>query len=266
MVMRMTIKEIKAKGKKDDKIKFTAKVKNVYDAKELTPEQKAKAKYTFSRQNAIVEDGTDSIQVIISHKDKESEYKKDIIGKEIEVDGKITFWEGKMKIFGKLLFKIGEAPVSKDNSTIIKSATVSVLPAGIELRKISLGMAIEFWGSRIGHEKDEEGVIETADKFKAYLIEIDKIKKSSGRKKEQKEEKPKEEESKELEGTKSEEQVIKINNVPLIDEIMQLKEDHHLDAETFAVHCNKKDIKTLSIEELKALKVKLENLTEEIPF
>ena len=80
MVMKMTIKEIKAKGEKDDKIKFIAKVENVYDAKELTPEQKAKAKYTFSRQNAIVEDGTDNIQVIVSHKNKEAEYNKDIIG------------------------------------------------------------------------------------------------------------------------------------------------------------------------------------------
>lgn len=259
--MKMTIKEIKAKGEKDDKIKFTGKIENVYDAKDLTPEQKAKAKYTVSRQNVIVGDGTDSIQIIISHKKKELEYAQDIVGKEVEIDGKITLWEGKTKVFGKLNFKEGEAPISKDDSTIVKSTTVSVLPARVELRKISLGMAIEFWGSRIGHEKDEKGVIETADKFKAYIVGTEKKEKASGQKKKEKKEEPEK-----LEEAKSEEQVIEINNVPLINEIMQLKEDHHLDAETFAVHCDKKDIKTLSIEELKALKVKLENLTEEIPF
>jgi len=259
--MKMSIKELKAKGEKDDKIKFTGKVKNVYDAKDLTPEQRAKAKYTVSRQNVIVEDDTDNIQIIISHKKKELEYGKDIIGKEIEVDGKLTLWEGKVKVFGKLIFKEGEMPAKKDNSTIVRPATISVLPAGVELRKISLNMAIEFWGSRIGHEKDEDGIIKTADKFKTYLIGAEKKERVSGQKKKEKKEEPKK-----LEGAKSDEQVIKINNVPLINEIMQLKEDHHLDAETFAVHCNNKDIKTLSIEELKALKKKLENLTEEIPF
>ena len=254
--MKMTIKEIKAKGEKDDKIKFIAKVKNVYDGKEVD------LKYTKLRQNVMVEDESDSIKVIISHKEKKYEYTKDIIGKEVEVEGKISIWEGKVNIFGWLKFKEGEVPAKKDDSTIIRPATISVLPAGIELRKISLGMAIEFWGSRVGHEKDEKGIIETADEFKAYLIGVDKIEKSSGQKKKEKAK----EEPKELEEMKSDEQVIKINNVPLINEIMQLKEDHHLDAETFAVHCDKKDIKTLSIEELKALKVKLENLTEEIPF
>lgn len=259
--MRFTINEIKNKFEKDDKVKFTAKVENVYDAKELTPEQKAKAKYTFSRQNVMVKDETDIIKVIVSHKNKEMEYGQDIVGKEVEVDGKVSIWEGKKNIFGKLIFKEGETPIQKDNSTIVKPATISILPAGIELKKISLKMAIEFWGSRIGHEKDEDGVIVTAEKFKEYLVGKDKIEKVSGQKKKQKKEEPKE-----LEGAKSEEQVIKINNIPLINSIMQLKEDHHLDAETFAIHCDKKDIKTLSIEELKALKTKLENLTEEIPF
>ena len=261
MVMKMTIRELKERGEKDDKIKFTGKVENVYDAKDLTPEQKAKAKYTISRQNVIVGDGTDTIQIIISHKKKEFEYAQDIVGKEVEVDGKLTLWEGKIKVFGKLIFKEGEAPAKKDATTMVKPAKTSVLPAGVEIRKISLKNAIEFWGSRIGEKMEEQKILTTANVFCNYLTGGDKIRKTSNQKEEKKKKEPKE-----LEGTKSDEQVIKIDNVPLINEIMQLKEDHHMDAETFAVHCDNKDIKTLSIEELKALKTKLENLTEEIPF
>lgn len=255
--MKMTIKELKAKGEKEDKVKFIAKVKNVYDAKE------AITKYTVSRQNIIVEDENDNIKIIVSHKKKEDEYEQDIVGKEVNVEGKISLWEGKMNIFGKLIFKEGEAPLKKDNSTIVRPATISVLPAGIELRKISLKMAIDFWGSRIGHEKDEKGIIETADKFKDYLIGKEKASSQKNQKKEKKEEKS--EIEKEGEEIKKEEE-ISTEKIALINKVMKLKEDHHLDAETFAIHCDKKDIKTLSIEELKVLKTKLENLTEEIPF
>lgn len=261
--MKMNVKEIKAKGENDDKIKFTGKVKNVYDAKDLTPEQRAKAKYTVSRQNIMVGDDSDSIKVIVSHKKKEHEYTKDIVGREVEVDGKISLWEGDVNVFGKLVFKTGEEPIKKDASTMVKPATTSILPTGMEIRRVSLKRAMEFWQARIGEPMEEAKILATADVFCEYISGNIKIEKVSGQKKEQKSE-----ESKELEEKKEGEQVIKpeTNTVPLINEIMQLKEDHHLDAETFAVHCDKKDIKTLSIEELKVLKKKLENLTEEIPF
>lgn len=258
----MTIKEMKERGEKDDKVKFLGKVKNVYDAKDLTPEQKAKAKYTVSRQNVIVEDDTDNIQIIISHKKKEFEYTQGIIGKEVEVDGKLTLWEGKIKVFGKLIFKEGEAPAQKDNSTMVKPATVSVLPAGVELRKISLRMAIEFWGSRIGHEKEEKGVIETAEKFKEYLIGKEKIKKTSGQKEKQKEE------PKELEGAKSEEQVITLgqDKIELINKIMEIREKKGINMDVFNDLIKNKDIKKIEMGELLKLKERLEKTTDEIPF
>ena len=198
----------------------------------------------------------------MNHKTKESEYTKYIIGKEVEVDGKISEWEGKKNIFGKLVFKEGEAPAQKDNSTIVRPAMTSVLPAGVELRKISLKMAIEFWGSRIGHEKDEQGVIETAEKFKEYLIGKEKIKKTSGQKEKQKEE------PKELEGAKSEEQVITLgqDKIELINKIMEIREKKGINMDVFNDLIKNKDIKKIEMGELLKLKERLEKTTDEIPF
>lgn len=255
--MKISIKDLKEKGEKDDKIKFTAKVKNVYDAKELTPEQKAKAKYTFSRQNIVVEDGTDNIKIIISQKIKEDEYTKDIIGKEVEVDGKLSIWEGKKNIFGKITFKEGEEPkkITTNVSNQIKPAT-SALPPIVEIRKMSLKLAVDFWGSRIGHEKDEKGVIKTAGLFKEYLL--GKAEETTQRK--QKQEEPKEEAKPE------EKKELNAEKIALINSIMNLKEEKHLNTDTFAHYCNGKNVKELSIEELEKIKKQLEGLTEEIPF
>jgi len=258
--MKMTIKEIKEKGEPKDKVKFSAVVKNVYDAKAATPAPGSKSK-VISRQNIIVEDSTDTMKVIVSHYSKSTEFTNDIIGKEVNVDGTLTEWEGKMNIFGKLIFKEGEKPISEDSSTIVKPSTASVLPAGIELRKVSLKMAIEFWGSRIGHEKDENGVIETADKFKTYLVGTGKEEKTSGKKKEQKVEEPKEEPKSE-----KKEEKLSAEKVTLINEIMSLKESHNLNADTFAHYCSNKSIKEMSIEELEKAKTDIGNLTEDIPF
>lgn len=258
--MKMTIKEIKERGEKDDQVKFKAKVKNVYDAKELTPEQKAKAKWTKTRQNVVVEDKTDSIQVIISHKELKDEFKQDIVGEEIRVDGKVTLWEGKTKIFGKLIFKPREDSRKKDTSTTVKPSTISVLPAGVEIRKIALKDAIEFWNARIGDKMEENKILTTANIFNNYLLGKFRPGKSTQG------EGQKEEGPKESKDTKTEKQVVKVDNVPLINEIMQLKEDQELDTETFAKYCNGKDIKTLPVKELEEIKKKLEGITQDIPF
>lgn len=259
--MKMTIKEIKEKGEKDDKIKFTGKVKNVYDATELTPEQKAKAKYTFSRQNVMVGDDTDVIKVIISHKSKEVEFGQDIVGKEVEVDGKLSIWEGQINIFGKLAFKEGEVPKATGTSVVAKTTKTSAMPVVVEVREASLKLSMEFWTARIGEKMDESKVMRTADKFFLYLTGKANIQKETVEKVEKKEEEPKE-----LKGKKSEEQVIKVNNVPLINEIMQLKEDHHVDDAVFLAYCDGKDIKELTILELEVVKGKVKETTGEVPF
>ena len=256
--MKMNIKELLERGEKDDKVKFSGKVKNVYDSKE------AVTKYSVSRQNIVVEDNTDSIKVIVSHKTKEDEYTKDIIGKDIEVDGKLSIWEGKKNIFGKLIFKNGEPKKTTTNvSNQIRPAT-SALPAIVEIRKMSLKLAVDFWGSRIGHEKDEKGVIKTADLFKEYLL--GKAEKATQKK--QKIEEPKEEaKSEEKEAKKPEgEAELSSAKIALINSIMSLKEEKHLNTDTFAHYCNGKNIKELSIEELEKIKKQLEGLTEDIPF
>ena len=268
--MRFTINEIKNKFEKDDKVKFTAKVENVYDAKELTPEQKAKAKYTFSRQNVMVKDETDIIKVIVSHKNKEMEYARDIIGKEVEVDGKISIWEGKMNIFGKITFKEGEAPVQKGTASKAAGGRTqsSTMPIVVEVRKASLRFAIDFWTAHIGKEMKEDKIIKTADRFYAYLSGKAIIK-TSNQEKQDKEEKLEKEEKSEIEKEGEEikkEEEISAAKVVLINEVMALKESQHINEEVFKGYCNGENIKTLTIEKLKEIKKKLNEQTEEIPF
>ncbi len=269
MIMKMTIKELKERGEKEDKVKFPGKVKNVYDAKELTPEQKAKAKYTTSRQNVMVEDSTDIIKVIISHKTKDVEYGQDIVGKEIEVDGKISIWEGKKNIFGKLIFKEGEAPAQKETASRTTGGKIqpSAMPIIVEVRKASLRFALDFWTARIGDKMKEDKIIKTADSFYLYLTGKANIAevKAKVQKIEEQEKEEKSEVEKEGEEIKKEEE-ISAAKVTLINEVMALKESQHMDGEVFLGYCDGEDIKTLTIEKLKEIKKKLNEQTENIPF
>ena len=163
--MKMNIKELKERGEKDDKVKFSAKVITVYDAKELTPEQKAKSKYTFSRQNAIVDDESESIKVIISHKTKEDEYGQDVVGKIVDVDGKISIWNEEKNIFGKFIFKPGEGsskPPKESQSVVQGTKPKASMPIVVEVKKISLELAITFRTARVGEKMEETKVIKPA--------------------------------------------------------------------------------------------------------
>lgn len=256
--MKISIKDLKEKGETDDKIKFTGKVKDVYDPKE------AVTKYSISRQNIIVDDGTASVKVIVSHKTKEDEYQKDIIGSEVEVDGKLSIWEGKKNIFGKLTFKGDEPKKTTTNVFNQAKSAITVLPPSTEIRKASLKLAIDFWTSRIGIEVEENKVLATARVFEKYIVG-DKIiitRKKETTKKEEKEKAEIEKEGKEI----AEEEKLSAEKITLINEVMSLKESNRLDTETFAEYCKGKDVKTLSIEELKELGKRLQEITSDIPF
>jgi hypothetical protein len=257
--MKLTIKEIKEKCEKDDKVSFKGEVKAVYAGVE------AITKYSVLRQNVIIKDETDEIKVIISHKAKEDEYTKEIIGKQIEiVNGKVSEYNNQKNIFvSKLTFKEGEAPQQKDTSTTIRPATTSILPAGAEIRKVSLMGAIQFWGSHIGFAGNEEEIIVTAKKFETYIR--GSIAKTKTEIKPKPEDKPIE--KKELPKDESRQVIVlEQEKIKLINEIMELKETQNIDAESFASYCDDKDIKTLSIEALRELKKRLESFTDDIPF
>ena len=136
----------------------------MYDAKE------AVTKYSVSRQNIMVEDESDIVKVIVSHKTKEDEYTKSIVGKEVEVDGKISIWEGKINIFGKLIFKEGEAPAGTAIAKTSKAMPVLTVPINVKVRGISLERAIQFWSAHIGVPVEEDKVLATAKVFEKYII------------------------------------------------------------------------------------------------
>jgi len=262
--MKMSIKEIKEKGEQDDKFKFTGVVKNVFEAKNATPAPGSKSK-VVSRQNVMIGDATDEIKVIISHYSKSTEYDKSIIGKEIQVDGKLTFFtlEGKThkNIFGKLIFKEGDEPIKKelDSPVGIKSGILSTTPSDSDLRSTSLKRAMEFWTARIGDEMIEQKIIATAEVF--YKFIAGNPAKISGQSKAKVTE-----EKKELTTGRSAEQVIKIDNIPLINEIMGLKEEHHLNKDQWEGYTRGKDIKEMATKELEELRDTLKDFTDEIPF
>ena len=256
--MKISIKEMKLKGEQDDKVKFTAKVKDVYKAKDVPLTEKNK--YTVARQNVLVEDESDSIKVIISFKSKDDVYSRDIIGKEVEVDGGLSIWDGKMNIFGKLIFKEGEAPA---RTAIIEKPKGISMPdtilTDIKIREEALKRAMEFWTARIGDKMEEQRIITTAKVFEKYIAG-DKI---TFKKETVKEEKSEiEKEGEEIE----KEEKISAEKITLINEIMGLKESQHVDGEVFKDYCDGEDIKTLTIEKLKEIKKKLNEQTEDIPF
>jgi hypothetical protein len=255
--MKLTIKEIKEKGEKDDKVSFEGEVKAVYAGVE------AKTKFSNYRQNIMIKDGTDEIKVIYSYKEKEEEYPREIIGKKIEASGKVSIYNNQKNIFGKLIFAEGEAP-KLDAPTNIKSSMTSIsIILDIEIRKASLEGAIQFWGAHIGFNENEENIILTAKKFETY------IRGSTIKTKIETKPKPEDKpiEKKELPKDETKQVIVpEQDKIKLINEIMELKETQNIDAESFASYCDDKDIKTLSIEVLKELKKRLENFTDDIPF
>jgi len=259
--MKMTIKDILEKAEKKDKVSFKGIVKAVYDG------QEAKTKYTNFRQNLIIKDDTDEIKVLYNYKEKEEEYPKDIVGKEIEiVNGVFSEYVNQKgvnqkNIFGKLTFKPGEEPIQKVAEPKAIEGKKTTMPLIIEVKGIALKRSIEFWNSRIGETIEEGKVIKTADKFFTYLTGKANVQKESALNQE-------EDGKKELKGLRSTEQVIKptVNNITLINEIMALKEEKKPTVSQWEGYTNGKDIKTLTTEELEDLKKIFTEWTDEIPF
>ena len=262
--MKLTIKEIKEKCEQDDKITFPGKVKIVFPVNVLAEDKVTK--YAKARQNVIIKDDTGEIKVIITFKELGNDYSKAIEGKDVEVSGKVSIYNDEKNIFGKLTFAEGDEPkkATTNVSNQIRPAT-SALPPVIEVRKASLELAMGFWTARIGEKMEEKKIIETANKFYIYLT--GKAEKVSGQKKETNKKEEKEKAEIEKEGKDIvEEEKLSAEKIILINSAMKLKEEHHLDTETFAEYCNGKDIKELTIEELKKLESKLKEITGEIPF
>jgi len=264
--MKMTIKEILEKCEKKDKVSFKGTVKAVYDGAEN------KTKYTNFKQNLIIKDDTAEIRVVYNYKEKEEEYPKDIVGKEIEiVNGVFSEYvnqkgETMKNIFGKLTFKEGEEPIIKRTGSNIAGSKKSSMPLIIEVRGMALKHSIEFWNSRVGEKIEEEKVIKTADKFYTYLtgkanVQTEIVKDESIQKKD-------DDDRKELKGTRSTEQVIKPSpdNITLINEIMILKEEKKLTAGQWEGYRHGKDVKEMTIKELEELKKILKEWTDDIPF
>ena len=269
MKMDFTIKDILEKGEKKDKVTFKGIVKVVYDGVE------SKTKYTNFKQNIIIKDETAEIKVIYNYKDKEEEYSKDIVGKEIEiVNGTFSEYvnqkgETQKNIFGKLTFKEGEAP--KPNATVKSQAiTTGILEAVSpqrDMRDISLQRAMEFWTARIGDKMEEQKILTTAEIFYKYLTGKNNIVKVQT--KVQKEEEQEKEEKSEIEKEGEEiekEEKMSAEKITLINRAMELKEENHLTTDQFESYCNGKNIKSMTIEELKELKKVLSEFTTDVSF
>ena len=262
--MKMTIKEILEKCEKKDKVSFKGTVKAVYDGAEN------KTKYTNFKQNLIIKDDTAEIKVLYNYKEKEEEYPKDIVGKEIEIVNGVfseyTNQKGDIQknIFGKLTFKPGEEPVRKVAEPKRIESSKTSMPLIVEIREECLKLAMAFWTARIGDKMDEDKIIKTSNRFYLYLTGKANVAKVQTRAQTEVE-KEKAEIEEEGEEIKKEEEV-SAAQVALINEVMALKESQRIDEEVFKGYLVGRNIKTLTIEELEEVKRKLNEQTEDIPF
>ena len=148
-----------------------------------------------------------------------------------------------------------------------KASAVSSMPVIVEVRKVSLKLAMDFWTARIGDKMEEDRIIRTADRFYLYLT--GKANMAKVETKVEKIEKEEEEEKAEIEEEGEEikkEEEISAANVILINEVMALKESQRIDEEVFKGYLGGRNIKALTIEELKTIKRILNAQTEDIPF
>lgn len=262
--MKMTIKEILEKAEKKDKVTFKGIIKAVYDGAE------SKTKYTNFKQNLIIKDETAEVRVVYNYKEKEEEYPKDIVGKEIEIiNGVFSEYvnqkgETQRNIFGRLTFKEGEEPIVKRAEPNVAGSKKSSMPLIIEVRGMALKRSMEFWAARIGDKMEENKIIATAEVFykyisgnpaKATIQNVTPQPQTEGK-----------EEKKELTTGRSKEQIIKLDNIPLINECMVLKEEHHYTPDQWEAYTRGKDIKTMTIGELEDLRDTLKDYTSDIPF
>jgi hypothetical protein len=264
--MKLTIKEIKERGEDKDKIDFKATVKTVY------PGVEAKTKYSNYRQNIMVKDETDEIKVMYQYKELPEAYDKSIEGKEVEIKGTLSIYTNQKNItekniWGKLTFEGEEQKKAQEQTATAISkptATANQTITPMAIRKICLEESIKFYGAHVGIKETEENVINTAKKFEGYI-------RGSVTSKPKVEAKPivKEDpiEKKELPKNETKQAIVPDQGkIKLINEVMELKEAQGVDDVMFNHYSDGKDIKVMSIEELRILKDKLKSISEEIPF
>ncbi|MFA4959868.1 MAG: hypothetical protein WC535_08290 [Candidatus Cloacimonas sp.] len=143
--MNFSIKEIKEKFEKDDKVEFSGIVKKVNNFNDKP------TKFAIGNQGILITDGNDDIKVIVTIKDNSMIYQKDIEGKKVHVSGKLSEWEGVKNVFGKIEFmdELPEKPEKQDDKNKLEM----------------LKLAIQF----AGKEMNAKEVIETAEIFYNYV-------------------------------------------------------------------------------------------------
>lgn len=143
--MNFSIKEIKEKFEKDDKVEFSGIVKKVHNFNDKP------TKFAIGNQGILITDGNDDIKVIVTIKDNSMIYQKDIEGKRVHVSGKLSEWEGVKNVFGKIEFmdELSEKPEKQDDKNKLEM----------------LKLAIQF----AGKEMNAKEVIETAEMFRNYV-------------------------------------------------------------------------------------------------
>lgn len=143
--MNFSIKEIKEKFEKDDKVEFSGIVKKVNNFNDKP------TKFAIGNQGILITDGNDDIKVIVTIKDNSMIYQKEIEGKRVHVSGKLSEWEGVKNVFGKIEFmdELPEKPEKQDDKNKLEM----------------LKLAIQF----AGKEMNAKEVIETAEIFYNYI-------------------------------------------------------------------------------------------------
>jgi len=252
----LTIKEIKERCEKDDKVDFKGIVEKVFQFNEK------KTDYKIGYQNIIVKDDTDKIKVIFTIKNSKDElYDSSIEGKKVQVTGKASIYNEQTNIFGKLIFEEEKgkeaSPVGTQSGASQTELTVpEVTKEEIRMKCLELAQKIL--------KEDKPGtkeLIEAAIKFEGYVYGIkvlsQKEEKGTSRKEEDKEEEPK--------GKLTTDQIKKINTLMAL---VETRGDEGREIITeITERQNYKSVKEFTEEDMKEASGKLEQLgTSDIPF
>ena len=252
----LTIKEIKDRCEKDDKVDFKGIVEKVYQFNDK------KTEYRIGYQNIIIKDDTDSIKFIHTiKKSKDELYDSSIEGKKVEVSGRVSIFNEQTNIFGKLKFeeeaKELKSPVGVQSGIGQVLTAPEVTKEEIRIRCLELSQKLL--------KDDNPGtkdIIDAAAKFEGYVYNPKKIERAHTTTKDKTSQKEKEEEPK---GKLSTEQIKKINTLMAL---VENRGDEGKDIITeITERQNYKSIKDFNEEDIKEASGRLEQLgSEDIPF
>ena len=262
--MKLTIKEIMDKCESDDKVNFKGTIEKVFQFNDKP------SKYKIGYQNIIVKDQTEKIKVIYDIKKMEDLLESNIEGKEVEVTGTVSMYQGQVNIFGKLKFEdgikeskspkgiqsgVGVAPMTELKVTKAEGITIE------EIRIKCIKLSLELYKNET--EKTTKEIIASAKIFEEYVsLEVTSQKKQTTKKKE---EKPKE---KKESGNGDQ---LSVEHIKKINTLMALVENR---GETGKAIISKiilkkgyKTVKDFTETDIKEASKSLETIgTDEIPF